>query len=257
MINVKVTAPTATITINRPEKHNALNADAIVQLRQAFADLHGQRNVKAVILTGAGETFCAGVDLNAWYRTMQTVEGGLDSWEEVAAELQSLIEMMMRFPKVIISAIDGGAIGFGFALLLASDLVVASERAYFHLPAPKFGLVSGHVAPLLYFRFGGSVAARVLLGNERIEGRVAHNLGWVHRLVPSDQIWVAANEWATDIASGAAESLQMTKRLLNEMIGESMFDALSSGASALATMCTSEVAVEGLAAFVEKRQPKF
>ncbi len=257
MISVKVTAPTATIVLDRKSAHNALDAKMIRELSQAFHDLHGEKRVRSVVLTAAGQTFCSGVDLKAWHETILHDEESLENWQEVAAELQELLEQMMRFPKVLIAAIDGGAIGFGFALVLASDLVVATERAFFSLPAPRYGLVSGHVAPLLYFRYGAAAASRLLLGNERIEGKIAAELGWVHRLVPSDQCWVAANQWANDISNVAPESIQMTKRLLNEMIGESMFDALSSGATALATMCSTEAASEGIAAFVEKRLPKF
>jgi methylglutaconyl-CoA hydratase len=255
VITIKVTAPTATIILDRKSAHNALDESMVGDLQEAFDDLRQEKKVRAVVLTASGDTFCSGIDLKTWYSTMSDAQAGLESWQEMTMELQTLLEMMLRFPKVIVSSIDGGAIGFGLALLLASDLVVGSEKAYLTLPATRLGLVSGHVAPLLAFRYGASAAARLLLGHERIDGKTAFELGWIHRLVPSDQTWVVADQWARDAAASAPEAIQMSKRLLNEMIGESVFAALASGSSTLATMCSTECANEGLRAFIEKRSP--
>lgn len=255
MITVKITAPTATIILDRKAHHNALNEEMVGQLQEAFDDLRQEKRVHSVILTASGETFCSGVDIKAWYATMQDSETALESWQEMTMELQSLLEIMLRFPKVIVAAIDGGVIGFGLALMLASDLVVGTEKSYLSLPAARLGLVSGHVAPLLAYRYGASAAARMMLGNERIDGKTASGYGWIHRLVPSDQCWVAADQWAKDAAASAPEAVQMSKRLINEMIGEGVFTALSSGSSVLATMCSTESANEGLSAFLEKRSP--
>jgi enoyl-CoA hydratase/carnithine racemase len=110
---------------------------------------------------------------------------------------------------------------------------------------------------LLVFRCGGSVAARVLLGGETLDGEEAHRNQLVHRIVPSELVWANANEWAKQIALGAHESVQMTKRLVNEMIGENLLMHLASGAAVMATACSTEAACEGLNAFQEKRSPKF
>ncbi len=255
MITVKVTAPTATIILDRKSAHNALDEAMVGKLQEAFDDLRQEKKVQSVVLAASGETFCSGIDVKAWQETMQDTENALESWQELTIELQSLLEMMLRFPKVIVASIDGGAIGFGLALVLASDLIVGTEKAYFSLPAPRLGLVSGHVAPLLAFRYGASAAARLLLGNERIDGKTAAGYGWIHRLVPSNQCWIAADQWARDAAASSPEAIQMSKRILNEMIGEDIFTALSNGSSALATMCSTEAASEGMSAFIEKRNP--
>ncbi len=241
--------------MDRKQAHNALNEEMVGKLQEAFEDLRKEKKVQAVVLASTGDTFCAGVDLKSWHETMKDAEAALESWQELTTELQVLLEGMLRFPKTIVASIDGGAIGFGLALLLACDLVVGTEKAYLALPAARLGLVSGHVAPLLTFRYGASAAARLLLGNERIDGKTAAQYGWIHRLVPSDQSWVAADQWARDAASMAPEAVQMSKRLLNEMIGESVFTSLTSGSSVLATMLSTEAASEGLSAFVEKRTP--
>ncbi|MFO0012884.1 MAG: enoyl-CoA hydratase/isomerase family protein [Planctomycetota bacterium] len=256
MIRLQKAAPSGTILIDAPATHNALSREMIQQLIDAFSDFHRDKSVRAIILSATGATFCSGANLKEWQTTSQELDA-LELWKEVADEIQELIESMLRLPKPIIAAVDGAALGLGLALVLASDLVVATKRASFAAPAPQRGLVSGMVSPLLMFRCGGSAAARILLGNESIDGDEAHRIHLVHRLVPSDLVWANANEWAKQIALSAQESVQMTKRLINEMIGENLLTHLATGAAVMATACSTEAAIEGLAAFSEKRPPKF
>ena len=256
MITVKKNAPSGTIILDRPKQCNALSREMLRQFSQALFDLHQEKSVKAIILTGAGSVFCAGVDLKEWNETALSSESD-PQWHDDASEFQSLLDTMLRFPKPIIAAVDGAAIGAGFTLILACDLVVASQRATFSLPSPKLGLVSGMAAPLVSFRLGGSTAARMMLGLEELNVDQARNLGLVHHVVGPDQIWVRAHQWAQQIAECSPESMQLTKRMLNEMVGESMGMLLASGASTTATACTTENAKEGLQAFVQKRPPKW
>jgi len=228
----------------------------IRSLLEAFGDFHREKSVRAIILTASGSTFCSGIDLKQWKEIAGENEP-YETWQEVVSELQELVEVMLRYPKPIVAAVDGPVIGMGVALTLACDLVVASARTRFELPATKLGLVSGMVAPLLTFRCGAAVASRMLLGSESIDSEQANRVGLSHYTVSSELIWAKANELVTQIAASAAESVQMTKRLLNEMIGESMLTQLSSGAAAIATTLSTSAAAEGLAAFVEKREPKF
>lgn len=256
MLKISKQSPSGTIALNFPQTSNALSREMVSALSEAFSDFHREKSVRAVILTSSGSTFCSGVDLKQWHEVSQEPDPFLQ-WEEITTELQDLVEIMLRFPKPIIAALDGPVVGMGLALALASDLVVASPRATFSLPASKFGLISGLVAPLLAFRCGGSFAARLLLGMETIEVQEACRVGLVHYLVESEQIWAKSHDIAGRVAECAAESVQMTKRLLNEMIGESLLTHLSNGTAALATSCSTSVSQEGLAAFQEKRKPKF
>ncbi|MFO0924537.1 MAG: enoyl-CoA hydratase/isomerase family protein [Pirellulales bacterium] len=256
MITVKKNAPSGTIILDRPRQCNAISLEMLRQLRDAFSDLHQEKTVRSVILSASGSVFCAGVDLKEWQET-STTPSAEEQWHEYVEELQALVDTMLRFPKPIIAAVDGAAIGAGFTLVLACDLVVASQRATFSLPSPKRGLVSGLAVPLLTFRLGGSMASRLLLGLETIDIDVAHRVGLVHHVVSPEQIWVRSHQWAQDLAESSHESMQLTKRLLNEMVGESVTMLLASGASATATACTTDNAKEGLQAFVEKRPPRW
>jgi methylglutaconyl-CoA hydratase len=256
MITVKVNGPTGTIILDRPDKCNALTRRMIEELAEAFDDLRQSRQVRGIILTGSGPHFCSGLDLKEMHETA-TSEQAMQQWYADAQALQGLIEQMLQLPKPIVAAVDGAAMASGFALVLACDLIVASQRATFSVPAPRLGLVCGLIAPLLYFRVGAALASQFLLGGSELAASEAKNVGLVQHVVPSEQTWVRASTWVESISEGAAESLQLTKKLLNEMVGEQLLTLLANGAAAGATALTTEAAAEGLAAFAGKRPPKF
>ncbi len=256
MITVKVNGMIGTIILDQAPRCNALSRQMVEQLSQAFDDLRQEKKVRGVVLTGAGAHFCSGLDVTELHETAGGAEP-LPQWYQDAQGLQAVLEQMLQFPKPIVAAVDGASVGFGMALVLASDLVVASHRATFSVPAPRLGLVSGLVAPLLVFRGGGSLARRMLLGADELSAAEAKELGLVHHVVGIDQIWARSSNWIDSLSAGAAEALQLTKRVLNEMIGEQLSTQLSSGAAAMATSLTTEAAVEGLTAFAEKRPPRF
>jgi methylglutaconyl-CoA hydratase len=255
-VTVKKNSPSGTIVLNRPDKRNALSRQMLNDLTQAFDDLHQERNVRAVILTGAGSSFCAGMDLVEMQATSQQPDAFVQ-WHADAVQYRELIDKMLRFPKPIVAAVNGPAVAGGCGLVLASDIVIASTEAKFGLPEPKRGVVAGMVAPLLVFRLGASHAANLLLTGRLIESAEAHRIGLAHEVVPSELVWARAQEIAGEIATSAPESIQLTKRLLNDTIGEHLGTLLTVGAADSATARTTDAAREGLAAFLEKRPPKW
>lgn len=255
-ITVKKNIPSGTIVLNRPEKRNALTRQMLTELSQAFTDLHGEKQVRAVILIGSGSVFCAGMDLGEMQQTAAQPDAQ-QQWYEDSLQYRELIEQMLQFPKPIIASVNGPALAGGAGLLLASDIVLATPAAKFGLPEPKRGIVAGIVSPLLAFRVGGGVATQLLLRANTIEATEAQRLGLYHEIVADDLIWAHAHEIAKEIAESAPEAIQLTRRMIYENIGEQMISQLSAGAAASATARTTEAAVEGLAAFFEKRTPKW
>jgi methylglutaconyl-CoA hydratase len=255
-VRINVHGPTGTIILNRPERRNALSRETITALLQALSDLHQERRIRAVILTGAGTSFCAGMDLAEMHETKQS-EDPRAQWHEDAVQYLELIETMLRFPKPLIAAVNGPAVAGGAGLVLACDIVLAANDARFGFPEARRGIVAGLVAPLLVFRIGAGQAAHLLLTGSLVDAQEAHRIGVFHRLAPADLVWPTATEIAAECAACAPESLQLTKRLLNETIGENLETLLAAGAAASATSRTTEAAAEGLAAFLEKRAPKW
>jgi methylglutaconyl-CoA hydratase len=256
LVKIQVHEHTATITLNRPEKRNALSRELLKDLHQAIDDLHQERKVRGVILAGAGSAFCAGMDL-AEMLAVNEQEDKQSQWHADSVVYLELIEAMLRFPKPLVAAVGGPAVACGAGLVMACDLVVACDEATFGFPEPRRGVVAGLVAPLLAFRIGASHAAYLLLTAGVIDARSANRLGLFHELVDSDKVWARAHELVGEVAKSAPEAVQMTKRLLNETIGEQLLSQLAAGAAVSATSRTTEAAAEGLKAFAEKREPKW
>ncbi|MCU0959151.1 MAG: enoyl-CoA hydratase/isomerase family protein [Pirellulaceae bacterium] len=256
LVGIRVHVPSGTIILQRPDKRNALSRLMILQVQQAFEDLHQERRVRAVILTGAGSAFCAGTDLAELKATLGT-DDAFEQWHRDTMQLKQLFETMLRFPKPIIAAVNGPALGVGAGLVLASDIVLGTPDASFGLPEPRHGLVAGLISPLLAFRVGAGVAAHLLLSAAMVSATEARERGIYHQIVPFEQAWAAAHEQAHQCARSSAEAIQLTKRMLNETIGEHLTTLLSAGAAVSATAHTTEAAEEGLAAFVQKREPRW
>lgn len=256
LVKVHVHAQVGSIILNRPDKRNALSRALIGELQQALDDLHQQRRVRAVVLTGSGSAFCAGMDLAEMLATARQPDPH-PQWHSDTVIYRDLIESMLRFPKPLVAAVNGPAVAGGAGLALGCDLVVAARGASFGLPEPRRGLVAGLVAPLLAFRIGAGQAAYLLLSARTIAADEALERGVFHELADDDKVWARAVQLGEECAAGAAESLQLTKRMLNETIGEHLGTLLTAGAAVSATARTTEAAAEGLAAFLEKREPKW
>lgn len=255
-IKVKVHGASGTIVLDRPHKKNAVTRRMLTAIIEAFNDLHQEKRVRAVILAGAGDAFCAGTDLAEIHQTMQD-EHAQQSWFADCMAQKELIELMLRFPKPIISAVSGPALGFGATLVLASDIVVGTEQSSFGFPEARRGLVSGLAAPLLTFRLGATVAADFLLCSEVADGKRCHELNIYRWLVAHELVWAKADALARELSTSAPAAVTMAKRLMNETIGEPLFTQLASGAATTATARTTESAAEGVKAFVEKREPEW
>jgi methylglutaconyl-CoA hydratase len=255
-VHVRKHVPSGTIVLNRTEKCNALSRMMIMNLRQAFSDLHQERNVRAVILTGKGSSFCAGMDLKEMKKTREKKDA-LQQWHHDVSLYKDLLEQMLQFPKPIIAAVNGPALAGGAGLVLASDIAIASRDASFGLPEPKRGLVAGVVAPLLFFRLGGSLSADLLLTARQLDAEQALRINLFREIVEHDLLWARAHQIVEECAKSAPEAIQLSKRILNETIGEQLSTILSAGAAASATARTTEAAAEGLDAFLEKREPEW
>jgi methylglutaconyl-CoA hydratase len=249
-IDVKVTDIAGTIVLNRPEHGNALTRSMVEQIVEALDDLYLEKRVRAIILTGAGDSFCVGADVAEMLST-QEIDEPEEQWGADAADFRDLLVRMLEITKPIIAAVHGPARGHGAALVAAADLVIASDVD------PRHGMVSGLAAPLLNFRIGAGHAARLLLTGETIDADEALRIGLFHELVKGDLLWARAVEIAKLVAHGSPEAIQLTKRMINETLGENLVTQLSTGAIMTATARTTEAAQEGIAALIEGRRPNW
>lgn len=253
-IDVKVIDGAGTIVLNRPDHGNALTRSMVQQLVEVLDDLYLEKRVRAIILTGAGESFCVGGDV-AEMRASRDLDSPEEQWGADAADFRDLVVRMLEITKPIIAAVHGPALAGGATLVAAADLVVAGHTACFGLPDARHGMVAGLAAPLLSFRIGAGHATRLMLTGESIDANEAHRIGLFHEVTAPDTVWARAMEIAKQCAAGAPEAIQLTKRLVNETLGENLATQLSAGAIMTATARTTEAAEEGIAALIEGRPP--
>ncbi len=253
-VQVRVDDSIGTIILDRADHENALTRAMLQSITEALGDLHQEKRVRSVIFSGAGKTFSIGRE-SAEQIASEDPMLDLKRWGEETKEYCDLLVAMLEFPKPLIAAVNGPALAGGAGLVLACDIVVACEEASFGFPEPKYGTVAGVAAPLLSYRIGAGTAARLLVGAQAIEAVEAHRLGLYHEIVTQDLVWAHAAKIGRSCGESAPQSLQLTKRLLYETIGEQLATQLVSGAVASATALTTHAAREGLAAKQAGRTP--
>jgi len=252
-IDVRKDIPSGTILIRNPDRRNALSSFGLIQLRQALEDLHQEKEVRAVIITGDQNIFCSGTDLVPLGDKLDPE--GINHIQQDVELLAELLMVILRFPKPVIAALNGPAVGSGLALALACDFIIGAESASVSTPEVLRGLVAGTTLGLLEFRAGATVAARMGLTGQTLSAAEAQQLGLIQEVVADDLIWARSQQLATEIANGSPRCQQMTKKLLNETMADQLEKTLTLGAAMAATARTTSHATEGIQAFLEKRKP--
>jgi enoyl-CoA hydratase len=236
----------AVITINRPEARNAVNGEVARGIAAAIEEFDASRDVRVLVLTGAGGTFSAGMDL----------KGFLAGDAPVAAD-RGFGGIVQRPPaKPIIAAVEGYALAGGFELALACDLVVASEQAKFGLPEVRRGLVAGAGGLLrLPKRVPYHLAMEIALTGEHFSAARLHQAGLVSEIVAAGEALAAAKDLAGRVAQGGPLALAATKRIIVESADWDSASAFGRQGEIIGPVFTSADAREGAMAFAEKRQP--
>jgi 2-(1,2-epoxy-1,2-dihydrophenyl)acetyl-CoA isomerase len=242
-----------TITLNRPDALNSLTVPMKQALLAAFRSLEGRRETRAVILTGAGRAFCAGQDLR---ERMQPDAAPLGV--EVRERYNPIVRAMRGLDQPIVAAINGVAAGAGASLVMAADIRIAADTATIALAFGRVGLVPDTGATWFLPRLVGATrAAELALLNEPVGAADAVRLGLVGRVVPADQLATAAREIAERLAAGAPRAIALTKRALAAAWDRDLEAALEDEAELQDIAGRTKDHAEGMAAFLEKRPPRF
>jgi enoyl-CoA hydratase len=234
------------ITLNRPEARNAVNQALAEGVAAAIDELDGDDTLRVGVLTGAGGSFCAGMDLKAFL-----------SGEVPVIEGRGLAGLTQRPPrKPLVAAVEGWALAGGFEIMLACDLAVASRTARFGVPEVKRALVAGAGAALrLPERVPLPIALELLLTGEPIDAARAHELGLVNRLTDEGGALEGALELARTIASNGPLAVEVTRQIARSARDWSSEEGWAKQDELMAPVFTSEDAIEGATAFAEKRPP--
>ncbi|HEY2553201.1 MAG TPA: crotonase/enoyl-CoA hydratase family protein [Streptosporangiaceae bacterium] len=236
----------AVITINRPEARNAVNGAVARGIAAAVEEYDSRPDVRVLVLTGAGGTFSAGMDLKGFLAGDAPIVAGRG--------FGGIVEQPPAKP--VIAAVEGYALAGGFELALACDLIVASEQARFGLPEVRRGLVAGAGGLLrLPRRVPYHLAMEIALTGEHFPAARLHQAGLVSSLVPAGEALAAARDLAARVALGAPLALTVSKRVITESADWPATEAFARQAELIAPVFRSADAMEGAAAFAEKRPP--
>ncbi|MBK9152963.1 MAG: enoyl-CoA hydratase/isomerase family protein [Chloracidobacterium sp.] len=237
------------LTLNRPEKRNALNDELVAALKAAFREADEDADLRAVVVHGAGKDFCSGADLSA----LQKIAGA--SYEENLEDAKSLAELfaMPRKMKVpVIAAVHGRALAGGCGLATACDIVLSTDTAVFGYPEVKIGFVPAIVAAFLRRNISEKRAFEILTRGFEFTAREANFLGLVNRIFPEEGFDAAVLEYASDYSKLSASAVQLTKRLLYRMDELGFDDSIEVGTEINAEARMTEDCQKGIAKFLEK-----
>ncbi|MHB1651743.1 MAG: enoyl-CoA hydratase/isomerase family protein [Desulfitobacteriaceae bacterium] len=245
----------AVIRLNRPEVLNALNFEMGEDLAEAVIDVRDDEEIRAVILTGTGRSFCSGGDIKGMLSRLS--KGAAGRREHLKAVHRWLVELI-NLEKPVIAAVNGFAFGAGLSIALTSDIMIAAESASFALSFAKIGLTPDFAGAYLLPRIIGLNRAKLFtLTADSFDAKAALEFGLVSQVVPDEELEAVAWKLARRLAEGPTKALGMAKVLLNNSFNSDLVDFLELEASYHALSGGTEDFAEGVRAFTEKRRPEF
>ncbi|WP_374468775.1 enoyl-CoA hydratase/isomerase family protein [Phenylobacterium sp.] len=245
-------------TLNRPERLNALSRNLVEDLRAFFVDLYWRRDVRVVVLQGAGDAFCAGLDLKerAEPQGDRSIGAGLTAQRRIS----EIVIAMRRCPQPIVACVNGAAAGGGFALALASDIRIATPTTRMNAAFIRIGLSACDIG-VSYFlprMVGSSVAAEYMLTGRFITAERAHELGLVSQIVPAQELAGTAQGFVDDMLHATPLGLRLTKEALNHAIDAGGLEAAIAMEDRNQILASADGDFgEGVKAFLEKRRPVY
>lgn len=244
----------ANVTFNRPEIHNAFNGTVIEEMSDIFAKIKANDDIRVVLLTGKGKSFCAGADLN-WMRGVIK-----QSFDENLAESNALADLFYSIytcKRPVIGRINGAAIGGGTGFVAVCDIAIAARSAKFSFSEVKIGVVPACIGPYVVKKMGEGKARELFITGERMNGDRAYEVGLVNRVVDDDQLDAEVDDLIRSVLTSGPEAVAMAKRLVSEVPGMTPEQFKPYTAEMIARLRVSDEGQEGMDAFLNKRKPKW
>ncbi|MCH8830345.1 MAG: enoyl-CoA hydratase/isomerase family protein [Planctomycetes bacterium] len=254
MVKVEIADGVGRVILCRPRKRNALTRGFLEELLRAAKSVRADESVRVATLEAEGPVFCAGMDLSEMeQRASEPNAAG--EWAKDARVYRDFLEAWFHLPIPTVAVVQGAALAGGLGLILACDLVLAVENAFFSLPEPKRGITAAIVTPLLVYRVSAATAGVLLFSGEKLTAERALRCGLCHDVVAADQLEKRRVELLASILTGSRSALAMSKKTLIDCAAENLSQQWDSAMKTSADARQSEDAREGLAAFLEKRDP--
>ncbi len=246
--------PVATVALARPESHNALDAWLIEEVTRCFEELSEDGDVRVVVLTGEGRSFCAGADVRYMRDTANfTHEENLEDARRLAAMFRAVDEC----PKPVVAKVRGAAIGGGVGLVAASDLAVAEVGTRFAFSEVRLGIAPATIAPFVVRKIGQSYSRALFLTGERFDAELAREMGLVHQVATKDELDAVVDRKVSQLLKGGPDALAAVKQILRQIEAVEPMEATGLLAGLISDLRVGEEGQEGLAAFLEKREPSW
>ena len=250
-LEIEAQANVAYVWMNRPEVHNAFNAQLISDLNAAFEQLNTEESVRVIVLGGRGKSFSAGADLN-WMKAAG--EASVEANQEDALRLATMLHSIATCSKPTIARVHGAALGGGMGLASACDICIASEAASFATSEVKFGIIPATISPYVLRAIGERQACRYFQTAERINAQRALQIGLVHELVAAEHLDSKVQEIVAALLAGGPQAQAAAKQLIVAVAHKPVTaSVLVDTAERIAQLRSTPEAREGLAAFLEKR----
>ena len=244
----------ATLTLNLPEKHNAMSAAMLADLTEAAALLGAEAAVRVVVLTGAGASFCAGGDLG-WMRAQRDMDAATRSAE--AGKLAAMLGALNRLPKPLIGRVQGNAFGGGVGMASVCDVAIGVDSLKMGFTETRLGIIPATIGPYVLARMGEGRARRVFMSARLFGAAEAVDLGLLARAVPAADLDAAIEAEVVPYLSCAPGAVAAAKALALDLGGAATQDAVALSIEALAARWETEEAEEGIAAFFDKRKARW
>ncbi|MEM6413489.1 MAG: enoyl-CoA hydratase/isomerase family protein [Pseudomonadota bacterium] len=245
----------ARLTLNRPEVGNALNEEIIAGICDIIGRFNGDPNVRVIVLTGSGDSFCSGADLNMMKRVAAY---SADENKDDARRLAHMLHAINNATKPVIALINGPAIGGGVGVVAACDIAIASETAFFAFSEVKLGLIPAVISPFVIAAMRPREARRYFLTGERFDAMTARRMGLVHMVAMPEQINTTLDGVLDNLLAGGPNAQREVKSLINAVAFKEIDNSvLEDTANRIAQIRTGPEGQEGISAFLEKRTSGF
>jgi methylglutaconyl-CoA hydratase len=243
----------ATITLNRPDKRNAISLQLIQELLSALDEIE-KSSSQVMIVTGAGKAFCAGMDLDELKSLLGKTP---DENVKDSARMAQLFRRLYDFPKPTIAAVNGAAIAGGTGIATMCDFTLAVPEAKFGYTEVRIGFVPAIVSSVLVWQVGHKIARDLLLTGRLFDATEAHHFGLVNEIVPSAQLLERARSLADQLLENSPSSVRATKKLINGFIAPQLDEQIAQAIEDNARIRTTADFREGISSFLEKRKPRW
>ncbi|MBU0719287.1 MAG: enoyl-CoA hydratase/isomerase family protein [Planctomycetes bacterium] len=253
-VKVEQDGVVARVTLNRPEVRNAFHEQMLAELLEVFAAIRDDSNVRVVVLTGEGKSFCAGADLH-WMK--RVVDYSYEENYEDSLQLARMLRAVYTCPKPVIGRINGPAVGGGTGVVAVCDITIASEGSTFAFSETKLGLTPAAISPYLLKRMGEKNLREYFLTGERFTAVQAKEMGLLNAVVPTTELDAAVDAKIKMILTGGPNALAVSKELIREVGERSLDDNGPYTADVISRLRMSVEGQEGMSAFLEKRKPRW